>query len=209
MLPLIGMAYSFLSGTSARIDVIRGAGMSPLPDQLLNCLSRGMSPSWATMPESWLVRGLATSGTAPDAIAAWSFWSCWAIGMPVYSTVMFGLAAWKRLISSCHTGVRSGPALVSQNVIVTGAALAVPALPALPALPFVPPPQATASIASMATAVPLSVDSGVLMRSSSSLGPRYDPCVLSALGCADDHRSRGDGCQRPLLILSARTAERV
>src|ERR1041385_4342400 len=158
MLPLIGIAYSFLSGTSAFSDATSGAGMSFLPDQLSNCLSSGSRPPRATMPASRLGIGLGAAGTAPERMAACSFWSCWAIGMPTYSTVMLGLAASKRLISSCHTGVRSGPALVSQNVIVTGAALAVPAF--VPP-PLVPPPQATASSASRAAASPLSLDSGV------------------------------------------------
>src|SRR5215472_17209326 len=57
---------------------------------------------------------------------------------------MLGLAASNRRISSCHTGVRSGPAFVSQNVMVTGPVLVVAAV--LLPLP-VPPPQATASIA--------------------------------------------------------------
>src|SRR5262249_11893755 len=69
--------------------------------------------------------------------------------------VMLGLAASKRRISSCHTGVRSGPALVSQKVMVTGPVLAFPA--PLPLVP-VPPPHATTRTASRPAASPLSLD---------------------------------------------------
>src|SRR5215469_5900534 len=154
------MAYSFLSGTRFLIDWMTGAGMSPFDDQPLNWLSRGRSPFWATMPASWLTWGLETSGGEPARIAVCSFWSCWAIGMPTYWTVMVGLAASKRRISSCHTGVRSGPALVSQNVMVTGPVLVLPAL--LPPPP-VPPPQATARIASRLAATTRTLDCGTLI----------------------------------------------
>src|SRR5262252_4091379 len=126
--------------------------MSFLPDQALNRLSSGSSPFWATMPASWLVCGLDTSGGEPDRIAVCSFWSCWAIGMPTYWTVMVGLAASKRRMSSCHTGVRSGPAFVSQNEMVTGPVSVGAAVFAAP-----PPPQATARIASRPAARPLSL----------------------------------------------------
>src|SRR5215467_3161402 len=135
------MAYSFLSGTRFLIDWMTGAGMSPFDDQPLNWLSSGIRPFWATMPASWLTCGLETSGGEPARIAVWSFWSCWAIGMPTYWTVMVGLAASKRRMSSCHTGVRSGPAFVSQNVMVTGPVLVVAAVLPLPL------PQPTARIA--------------------------------------------------------------
>src|SRR5690242_16962855 len=73
---------------------------------------------------------------------------------------MLGLAASKRRISSCQTGVRSGPAFVSQNVIVTGAELVLPdVLPPVLALP----PQATTNVASRPATSPLSLDRGVLM----------------------------------------------
>src|SRR5215472_9617631 len=65
---------------------------------------------------------------------------------------MLGFAASNRRISSCHTGVRSGPAFVSQNVMVTGPVL-VEAAVLLPLL--VAPPQATARIATRPAARPL------------------------------------------------------
>ena len=69
-------------------------------------------------------------------------------------------SALQRRISSCQTGVRSGPALVSQNVMVTGPVLVFPEVP-LPPLELLP--HATATIASKLAATTRNLDCGTLI----------------------------------------------
>src|SRR5258708_3678032 len=154
-------------------DWITVGGMSLRPDQPLNRLSSGSRPPWATSPDRKLDVGLATSGTAPEMTAACSFWSCSAIGRPTYWTVIVGLAASNRRMSSCQTGVRSGPAFVSQKVMVTGALDAAEPPPPL----LLVPPQAAARSAASPSASAL--DTRVRFVMSASLPPLLAPCTCS------------------------------
>ena len=79
--------------------------------------STGSNAFCATRFASIAVDTPPTSGSPPPAIAVSYFCCTWAIGIPTYSTSMSGLAFVNSAMMCCHTGVRAGPPLSSQNVI--------------------------------------------------------------------------------------------